>query len=249
MVLNNLSQNIRAVVFGASGGIGGEFIRQLNDLEQVSEIYGVSRRGNDFKSNKYTDLHADITDEDAVKDVVSQIGGEVNLIIIATGVLHATLEDGTELQPEKSMRQINALQLQAVMNANMIGPSLVMKHFLPMVPKDEPSICASFSARVGSISDNHIGGWYAYRASKAALNMMIKNYAIEMGRRYKKTCVIGLHPGTVDTNLSEPFQGNVPAQKLFSREQSVGYLMDVLSSMTAEHTGKCYDWQGEEILP
>ena len=105
------------------------------------------------------------------------------------------------------------------------------------------------SARVGSISDNKLGGWYAYRSSKAALNMMIKNLSIEVGRRNKKAILVGLHPGTVDSNLSKPFQNNVPAEKLFSPETSVVHLLKVLFNLKLENTGKIYAWDGSEIEP
>lgn len=128
-------------------------------------------------------------------------------------------------------------------------PALIAKHLLPKLNKDHPAIFAALSARVGSISDNQLGGWYAYRASKAALNMIIKNAAIEVGRRNRKAIVVGLHPGTVDSDLSKPFQGNVADGKLFTPEDSAQKLLEVLRSLGPEQTGKCFAWDGKEVLP
>ena len=126
---------------------------------------------------------------------------------------------------------------------------MVAKHFLPKLNKENRSIFAALSARVGSISDNQLGGWYAYRTSKAALNMVIKNAAIEIGRLNKKAIIVGLHPGTVDSNLSMPFQGNVPDGKLFTPEYSVQKLLQVLTNLTSEQSGKCFAWDGTEVKP
>lgn len=139
--------------------------------------------------------------------------------------------------------------MSRVMAVNVIGPALVAKHFLPHLPREGKSIFAALSARVGSISDNSIGGWHSYRASKAALNMVLKNVAIETARKYKSAAVIGLHPGTVDTGLSAPFQSNVKDGKLFTSQQSAQYLLSVLNNANAESTGKIFAWDGQEIQP
>ena len=126
---------------------------------------------------------------------------------------------------------------------------MIAKYFLPKLNREKRSIFAALSARVGSISDNQLGGWYSYRASKAALNMVIKNIAIEISRFNKKAIIVGLHPGTVDSNLSKPFQVNVPYGKLFTPEFSTQKLVEVLRSLTSKQSGKCFAWDGQEILP
>ena len=125
---------------------------------------------------------------------------------------------------------------------------MVAKNFLPKLAKDQRAVFAALSARVGSISDNQLGGWYSYRASKAALNMIIKNLSIEMKMRYKQTIIVGLHPGTVDSRLSKPFQANVPAGKLFTADYAVAKMLEVINTLTPENSGKCYAWDGKEIL-
>ena len=164
-------------------------------------------------------------------------------VIIASGVLH----DG-DLQPEKTISSLDLDNFQKVFNINTFAPALLLKVFFPLIKRNSDALIGVLSARVGSISDNRIGGWYAYRASKAALNMIIKTAAIELERRDKTAKIIGLHPGTVDTNLSKPFQGGTPEEKIFTPEQSIDYLTKVIDSSTPQDTGKVFDWQGKEII-
>ena len=165
-------------------------------------------------------------------------------MINATGLLHDPERD---IFPERSLRHLEMDKMQAVFVANAFGPALLMKHLLPKLPRQRPAIFASLSARVGSISDNRLGGWYAYRAAKAAHNMFLKTAALEAAYRQKQAVIVGLHPGTVETGLSEPFKGNVPSEKLFTPDQSAGYLLDVLSGLSAEDSGKVFDWRGQEV--
>jgi len=132
---------------------------------------------------------------------------------------------------------------------NTFIPALMAKHFIPRLNLDRQSIFAALSARVGSISDNRLGGWYAYRASKTALNMIIKNAAIETARRNKKAIIVGLHPGTVDSSLSKPFQRNVPDEKLFAPMRSAQDLLKVLDDLNPEQSGRCFAWDGQEVKP
>jgi NAD(P)-dependent dehydrogenase (short-subunit alcohol dehydrogenase family) len=165
-------------------------------------------------------------------------------VIVATGLLH----DG-ELVPEKSLRDLSAEKFLRLFEVNTILPALVGKYFLPKLNRENKSIFAALSARVGSISDNQLGGWYAYRASKAALNMIIKNAAIEIGRQNKQAVIVGLHPGTVDSRLSKPFQSNVADGQLFTPAFSAQKLLEVLETLTQEKSGKCFAWDGQEITP
>ena len=166
----------------------------------------------------------------------------VDLIIVAAGVLH----DG-ELQPEKALKDLSLDNFYSVFNINTFGTALAAKHFLPLLPREGKSVFAALSARVGSIEDNYIGGWYGYRASKAALNMILKSASIEMARKYKKACVIGLHPGTVDTNLSEPFQGHVKPDKLFTPDDATEQMLQVINDINADKSGKLLAYDGTVI--
>lgn len=169
-------------------------------------------------------------------------------ILVTTGLLHGN-NYGNNLQPEKSIRQLTAENFLQVLATNTVGPALVARHFLPYLARDQRVWFAALSARVGSISDNRLGGWYAYRAAKAALNMVIKNLSIELARRHKSAVVVGLHPGTVDSNLSKPFQSGVTPEKLFSPSYSAHCLLSVLANLTPADTGLCFDWAGKEIPP
>jgi NAD(P)-dependent dehydrogenase (short-subunit alcohol dehydrogenase family) len=190
--------------------------------------------------------HIDLLSEDALDTVATEIavGGTVDLVIIATGILH----EG-EMRPEKSLRELSYEKLQHLYAVNTILPALIFKHFLSLLHRGQPAVAAALSARVGSISDNQLGGWYSYRASKAALNMLIKNASIEMARRYPQAVIVGLHPGTVDSALSKPFQAHVTPDHLFTATHSATQLLQVLEGLTSAETGKCFAYDGSEVLP
>ena len=137
--------------------------------------------------------------------------------------------------------------METAFRRNATGPALVAKHFLPLLARDRKAAFAALSARVGSIEDNRLGGWYAYRASKAALNMLIRTLSIELARSHRHALCVGLHPGTVDTALSKPFQSGVPPEKLFPPAQSARHLLAVLDRLTAEDSGSVYAWDGRRI--
>jgi NAD(P)-dependent dehydrogenase (short-subunit alcohol dehydrogenase family) len=151
------------------------------------------------------------------------------------------------LQPEKSMRDLDPKALYEVFRINAVGPAMVAKHFLPRLRTGHKTVFAALSARVGSISDNRLGGWASYRASKAALNMLLKTLAIEHARRWPDSVVVALHPGTVDTALSKPFSGRVAAERLFEPSQSAGYLLGVIDDLTPAATGGFFAWDGTPI--
>lgn len=232
-----------SVVFGTSGGIGREMARQLATRGNGA-VFGVSRSEADELPG-VTPLRADFTDEDALAGIAETIkaAGSPDLVIVASGLL----SDGDTLQPEKSYKQQSLRAFQRIFEANTFGPALVAKHMLPLMPRKGRAVFAALSARVGSISDNGLGGWHAYRASKSALNMLIRNYAIEQGRRNEAFIAVGLHPGTVDTDLSKPFQGNVPDKKLFTPEYSARALLDVLDRLTPDQSGNVFDYAGERV--
>lgn len=224
-------------ILGASGAIGSAFTKRLSEKYPNASMFAFSRNGPHSIDYSCEDSLAEAA-ELAAKNKL------VDLVVVANGVLH-----DEDLMPEKSLRDLSAEKFQRIFEVNTVTPALIAKHFLPKLNREQTSIFAALSARVGSISDNQLGGWYAYRASKAALNMIIKNAAIEIGRRNKQAIIVGLHPGTVDSNLSKPFQGNVADGKLFTPEYSAEKLLDVLENLSPEQTGKCFAWDGQEILP
>lgn len=224
-------------VIGSSGGIGQAFVDVLSRQYSNANLYPFSRTG---------EYRIDYASEDSIAEAanIASNTGPLDLVIVANGMLHSK-----EITPEKSIKELAREKFQQLFEVNTIVPSLIAKHFLPHLNREYPSLFAALSARVGSISDNELGGWYAYRASKAALNMIIKNAAIEIGRRNKNAIIVGLHPGTVDTDLSRPFHKNVPVEQLLTPHQSAEKLLEVLASLTSAQSGKCFAWDGEEILP
>lgn len=228
----------RAVVVGASGGIGGALADCLQ--QSGTEVIALSRSATDARNK------IDITDEGSIAAVAERIaqGGDVDLVFMASGYLHGRLG-----RPEKSWRELSADHMAHNFAINATGPALVAKHFLPLLSRSERTAFAVLSARVGSISDNRLGGWYAYRASKAALNMLVKSLAIELARKRPEAVCVALHPGTVDTALSEPFQRNVAPEKLFLPEYSAKRLLSVLDELTPKDSGDCFAWDGERIDP
>lgn len=226
---------MRAAVIGASGGIGGALVAALE--ASGAEVYALSRAG---------PVPVDITDEASIAGAAEAVGreGPLDLAIVATGLLH-----GGAVAPEKSVRQLSADTLAAYFAVNTIGPALVAKHFLPLLPRRERGVFAALSARVGSIGDNRLGGWHGYRASKAALNMMIATLAIELVRTRPEAICAGVHPGTVATDLSAPFQGGVAAERLFTPAVAAGHILEVLAALSPADSGGCFAWDGARIAP
>ena len=233
-------------VVGASGGLGGAFVDALAGDSNVARVIALSRSPTGFTSPKVCSIPIDLEDEASIGEAARACAGmsiAFHLVIVASGILH----DGDGLQPEKSWRSLDGAALEQVLRINSVGPALVAKHFLPMLDRSRRSAFAAVSARVGSIEDNWLGGWYAYRASKAALNMLIRTLAIELARRNPTALCVALHPGTVDTSLSEPFQSAVPNGKLFSPSHSAACLLDVLDRLTPADSGYMYAWDGNRI--
>jgi len=240
--LEGFEDGVKAAVFGASGGIGSALTEALVEAQNVDQVFAISRDCNLDVAGANLTVLDEYSDENLAK--LSTQLPDLDIVICALGILH-----GEDLSPEKSRRDISMGNMQRVFEVNAFKPTLIAKNLLPKLQRDKKSVFAAISARVGSISDNRAGGWYSYRASKAALNMMIKNLAIEHGRKYRHSAVIGLHPGTVDTKLSKPFQRNVDTDKLFSADFSAARLLDVVEKVDAKDSGKIFAWDGQEILP
>lgn len=223
------------MVIGASGGIGAALMEAL--AEEGVDVRGFARSfpGRD---------HLDLTDEASIATAAASLSGPPVLVVVATGLLH-----DREAAPEKSMAALDPAWLARQFQVNAIGPALVAKHFLPIQPRAGRTIFAALSARVGSIGDNRLGGWYGYRASKAALNQLIRTLAVEQRRRNDRSIVVGLHPGTVATALSKPFQTNVVADQLFAPDRAAVQLLDVLDGLRPADSGKLWAWDGAEITP
>jgi NAD(P)-dependent dehydrogenase (short-subunit alcohol dehydrogenase family) len=239
----SLPPNYRAVVFGAGGGIGRAFVEHLSADPRCGMVYAGARSGI-VTSGKMVPFQFDLRDEPSIAGAAKVIGdgGPLDLVLVATGILH-----GDGLKPEKTFRALGTDAMATAFAVNTIGPALIAKHVLPLLARDRKAIFAALSARVGSIEDNRLGGWHAYRASKAALNMLIRNFAIELATGNKRALCVALHPGTVDTNLSKPFQAGVAADKLFTPGISAAAMLRVLDEATAGRSGTLIAYDGQPI--
>ncbi len=237
MVMNTVEAGL-AVVIGSSGGIGAAMLSQLEDDGNYAQAIGLSRR---------TETSMDYSDEASigkaamhVADLCEKSNLQLRLLIVATGFLH-----GDVGQPERSFTNLDSDYLHQVFKVNTLGPALVMKHFLPLLPKTGRCVAGFLSAKVGSIGDNALGGWYGYRASKAALNQLVKTAAIEMSRRNKDSICVSLHPGTVATALSGPFAKT--GLNVRPASQAAHDLLQVLNDVNLLDTGCLVDYQGNRL--
>jgi NAD(P)-dependent dehydrogenase (short-subunit alcohol dehydrogenase family) len=223
-----------AAIIGAGGGIGGALLEGLDGQAAFSTVLGLARSGTP---------PLDLTDESSIAGAarhIAGIGQELRLVIDATGFLH-----GPDATPEKSWRELDPAVMAHAFAVNATGPALVMKHVLPLLPRDGKAVFASLSARVGSIGDNRLGGWYSYRASKAALNQLVRTAAIELRRRAPEAVCVVLHPGTVDTRLSAPFART--GLDVQNPAQAADRLLTVLDRLDASASGGFYDHHGEPV--
>jgi len=234
-------------VIGSSGAIGNSISKLLKSEISVESVYNFSRSAISESSEKEKNIYIDIENEDSIIESIKKIPKDIkfDLIFVATGILH----NDEDIYPEKSIKDISGNKLKKVLMVNTIGPALIGKYFIPFLNKNNRNVFAFLSARVGSISNNKIGGWYSYRASKSALNQIIKNFSIEIKRSNPNSIFVGLQPGTVKSNLSKPFQKNVNSENLFSPDYSAKKLLDVINNLSIEDTGKLFAWDGEEIHP
>jgi NAD(P)-dependent dehydrogenase (short-subunit alcohol dehydrogenase family) len=246
LTLTSFDLPIRAAVIGASGGIGRALTEALAADGSVAGIAAFGHSGTPPTADHVHPGRLDLEDEDSIAAAATlarDVMDGLDLVVVATGILH----DRDGLAPEKSYRQLDAGNMARVLAINTIGPALVAKHFLPLLPRQGRAIFAAISARVGSIGDNGLGGWHSYRASKAALNMLLKNFAIEVGRRNDAAVVVGLHPGTVATGLSEPFRSGVPEGKLFTPAHSAARLLATLDARVPADSGHVFAYDGVRL--
>ena len=235
-----------AVVVGAGGGVGRALADGLCERGAHDHVVGLSRSrpAGWIDDGARTWVAADILDEASLAAAAERIAGlgVPDRIIVATGRLGAAGRG-----PEKTMRSLDLAGLTEAFTVNAAGPALVAKHLLPLTPRNRPSLFAALSARVGSIGDNRSGGWYGYRASKAALNMIVHTLAIEHARARPLGVCVALHPGTVDTALSAPFVAGVAPDRLFTPMRSAAELLDVMDALGPGDTGGFFAWNGTPI--
>ncbi|KAF0889370.1 hypothetical protein E2562_023670 [Oryza meyeriana var. granulata] len=250
-----------SMVQGASRGIGLEFVRQLLRRSKQGRVVATCRSPDsavelqklkEEHAQRLTVLPLDVTDENTIEAAAASIGethGSLNVLINATGILSIP----NVIHPETTLSKVQKSSLLLAYEVNAVGPILVIKHMWPFLKaggRSETergfSLVANMSARVGSIGDNGLGGWHSYRASKTALNQLTKTVSVELGKKGNIACIL-LHPGTVDTDLSRPFQKNVPKDKLFTREFSVQKLLSIIDNVKKSDNGKFFAWDGQEI--
>jgi len=237
---------MKVAIIGASGSIGKAFVDHFLKSRETKKLYLFSRSDINFDDIRITNHFIDIEDEQSIKKAASLIPDNecLHYIIITTGILFTR-----NITPEKSIKDLSYEKFNKLYAVNTVGPALIAKHFIQKLSKDNKSIFAVLSARIGSISDNILGGWYSYRCSKSALNMLIKNLSIEIRRRNPNLIAVGLHPGTVKSKLSEPFSSasSHNSNNIFTADYSVSKMINVLENLTTEDSGKLFAWDGKEI--
>jgi NAD(P)-dependent dehydrogenase (short-subunit alcohol dehydrogenase family) len=244
-MLTRLPDGFTALVTGASGGIGSAVIEALLASPRPGRVIAVSRRDVRHADPRLVPLRLDPGQEaDRRRLGESLAGAPLHLMFNAVGLLH---DERAGIAPEKRLGELDAAALTRLFEVNAGTPVLLLKALEESLAGRHPALIASLSARVGSIGDNRLGGWYAYRASKAAHNMLMKTAAIELARRNRRASVVCLHPGTTDTALSTPFQARVPEHKLFSPRFVANRLLDVLGEVSEGESGLFLDWSGATV--
>ena len=229
------------VVLGGTGGVGAALVDALQARGET--VLAIGRRTEPALDYIQTDSVGACAQQVASR--LAQRGETLARLIVATGFLHGETAAGTRAEPERSWSHLDADALAHSFAVNAIGPALVMRHFLPLLPRQGACLAAFFSARVGSIGDNVLGGWYAYRAAKAALNQLVHTAAIELARRNREAVCVALHPGTVDTPLSQPFAKI--ELKVRPPEAAATELLAVMDGLAASQTGGFFDYQGKTV--
>ena len=255
-MLDSFAPESNVLIQGASRGIGLEFVRQCLAAPQVARVVATCRVPAaaaglqalaEAARGRLHLVTLDVTDEASIAAAAAATRAHVaslHLLVNCAGVLH---EASLGLAPEKRLADVNSAALLRSFTVNAVGPLLVARHFERFFAHRDRAVFASISARVGSIGDNRLGGWYAYRASKAAQNMFTRTLAVEWGRSHQNVTCAALHPGTTDTDLSRPFQAGVPAGKLFPVQRTVTQLLDVIDRLRPEDSGQFFGWDGERI--
>lgn len=245
----NINNIKTAIIFGAGHGIGLEISKRILYLNPNAKIlctYRNTKKAHKLiENNSLKSFRVDpSTEEDILtfkEEVKNMQISKFDLILNSIGFLH-----DHETMPEKSLRDVNLKNFQKLMNINSFITLNLAHHFIDMLHRDTSSVFLAISAKVGSIEDNRMGGWYSYRASKAALNMILKNISIELGRKNKNSIILSIHPGTTDTELSSPFTKNTP-YKLHTPEQTAENILNTINGLDQDSNGKFLTYEGEEI--
>ena len=242
-----MSQN-DALIVGAGSDIGQGIAEGLKKSEEFENIHLVSRNSFDNRSDTNDSILHNYTcdnEKESIREVLEEVfnrGSDITKIFICNGILHSD-----EVFPERRLEHISAYSMERIFRINSIVPMLWLAELINFLSKDFPSVVAVLNARVGSIDDNKLGGWYSYRASKTALNMLLKTTSIEYARRNRMVKLISFHPGTVDTKLSKPFQKNIPKDRIFSTDYAASQLLNIMNSISHDGTLDYLDWKGDKI--
>ncbi|MEM1081910.1 MAG: SDR family NAD(P)-dependent oxidoreductase [Pseudomonadota bacterium] len=249
--LDSFDRPVHALIQGASRGIGLGLVQALLAESQTRRVIATCRQPDRADALQALScerliihrLDATLPDQYAgLTDSLSAHATELNLIINAAGMLHTE-----HVTPEKKLEDVDSVSMQRVFALNAIAPILLIQALRPLMARQGKVVFAALSARVGSIADNRLGGWYSYRSSKAALNQLLRTASIELKRRNPNVIVAALHPGTTDTDLSKPFQSRVPADRLFSVDRTSTYLLNVINHLSAADSGGFFAWDGQAI--
>ncbi|RWU09293.1 SDR family NAD(P)-dependent oxidoreductase [Pseudidiomarina gelatinasegens] len=228
---------MQVLVIGAGGGLGQALVRYY--ANQGATVQALSRQHmSDQPGQWFTLADYSLESLQAIRPQLQQ----PDVVISTLGILHTN-----GFMPEKRLADVNLEQLEQTFHVNAVLPILLLQQLLPVLPNKAPCVWAQLSAKVGSTTDNYLGGWYSYRASKAALNMLLKTASIELKRTHKQLCIAAIHPGTTDTQLSKPFQQRLPAGKLYTPEQSAARIAAVIHNLTAENSGGFWHWDGSAL--
>jgi len=253
-VVHGLNTPAHALVTGASSGIGLAMVDALLEKPGVARVFAVSRRAQESDAlaglqsrhgARLQAISADLATDAGLDAIVAGVrahGADLHLLVNCAGLLH-----GDGLRPEKSLATLDRDALERSFALNAFAPVLLVRALLPTLGPDAPRVVASLSARVGSIGDNRLGGWYAYRAAKAAQNQLLRTLAIEWQRTHPQSTCVLLHPGTVDTPLSRPFQARVAPEALFEPARAARQLLDIIAGLTPADSGRFIAWDGSTI--
>jgi len=244
-MLTRLPDSFSALVLGASGGIGSAMIDALLASERPGQVIGVSRQETYRSDPRFESLVLDLSEANGLSALERHLKQRaVHFVFNAIGMLH---DSAPGITPEKKLVDLDAETMARLFHVNAITPALLLKALENNLKGRHPTLFASLSARVGSIGDNRLGGWYAYRASKAAHNMLMKTAAVELRRLNPEGVIVCLHPGTTDTPLSLPFQERVPEGKLFTPALVAERLLAVLNDLPMQQSGLFMDWAGKPV--
>ncbi|MFL2771543.1 MAG: SDR family NAD(P)-dependent oxidoreductase [Rhodospirillaceae bacterium] len=245
--LATFGAGINVAVFGASGGIGSALAERLSRDPNVKKVISLSRSKPLSTNRELHWLPFDLTSEDSIHQSTEQLAkitDQLHLVLVATGLLH----EAEELMPERAIKSLDGITMDHLFRINATGPALIAKYISPFLSKTQKSVLGFLSARVGSISDNFLGGWYSYRASKAALHMIVKTLAVELNRTNPNTICVAMHPGTVHTHLSHPFVAGKKSVSVKPSDAALN-LLTVIDNLKPHQTGLIWDWEGKEIKP